>query len=401
MRILAVGSMYPPHHLGGYEVVWQGAMRHARDAGHQVRVLASDHAEPGAGPEQDPDVHRTLEWYWSWQDYEWRRLSPLDRLRLERRNAAQLQQHLREFRPDVVTWWPMGGMSLSLIDRARRADNPSVLVVHDDWLVYGPQVDAWMRLWSRWRRFLAPPASQLTGLATSFELGSDRILFNSRFMQRRAKQNGVPLNNAAVVSPGIDGRFQNAPPVREWRWQLLCVGRLDPQKGQDTAIEALEALPPETTLTIAGTGDPAYIQRLHAQATRLGAAERVEFIGSVDRDSMPQLISEADVVVFPVRWEEPWGLVPLEAMGIGRPVVATARGGSAEFLLDGENALVFEVDQSRQLAACVRRLGDDPALRRRLRQAGLATAANHTAEAFERRIVEEIEAASRGNRSRG
>src|SRR5437762_13678290 len=99
--------MYPPHHLGGYEVVWQGAMRRARESGHEVRVLASDHREPGVTGEDDPDVHRALEWYWSWEDYSERCLTPMQKLRLERANAQTLDQHLREFEPDVVTWWPM------------------------------------------------------------------------------------------------------------------------------------------------------------------------------------------------------------------------------------------------------------------------------------------------------
>jgi glycosyltransferase involved in cell wall biosynthesis len=73
-------------------------------------------------------------------------------------------------------------------------------------------------------------------------------------------------------------------------------------------------------------------------------------------------------------------------MGLGRPVIATARGGSAEYLRDEVNALVVAHDDPRAVAAAVERLADDPGLRARLREGGLATAAEHTAEAFHARV---------------
>lgn len=396
MRILAVGSMYPPHHKGGYELVWQGAMRRARAAGHEVRVVASDYRDPDVSEEDDPDVHRTLESYWSWEDYDFRRLNPLQRLRLERSNAAEFRRQLREFRPDVVTWWQMDGMSLALIEQARRSGLPSVLVVHDDWLVFAQLADRWHRLWIGRPRILARAAEVLTGISTRFRPeAADRVLFNSRFMRRRAEEQGIRLENAAVLSPGIDPRFRQPEPAAEaeWSWRMLCVGRIDRHKGVDTALAALPELPPQATLIIAGSGDESYLADLHAQVERLGVGDRVTFAGFVSGDSLPELFTVADVVVFPVRWEEPWGLVPLEAMGMGRPVVSTGRGGSVEYLRDGANALVFDVDDARSLANCVRRLGADPALRRQLRARGLETAAEHTAEAFEARIVDELELA--------
>src|SRR2546430_3898269 len=140
--------MYPPQHAGGYELAWQQAMQHAEAVGHRVRVLTTDHVEDPSRDEQDDDVHRTLRWYWDLTRYEFPRHSPLARLALERHNAVQLDRHLDEFRPDVVAWWSMGCMSLSLIERVRRAGIPAALVVHDDWLVYGWQRDQWTRMWS-------------------------------------------------------------------------------------------------------------------------------------------------------------------------------------------------------------------------------------------------------------
>src|SRR5258708_7305922 len=138
--------MYPPQYLGGYELIWQSAVAAERAAGHEVRVLTSD-LDLGADEPDDADVHRELRWYW--RDFEFPRLSLRERVRLERANAAVLDRHVEELQPDVVAWWAMGGMSLSLIERVRRAGLPAVALVIDDWLDYGPRVDAWVKLGAR------------------------------------------------------------------------------------------------------------------------------------------------------------------------------------------------------------------------------------------------------------
>jgi glycosyltransferase involved in cell wall biosynthesis len=390
MRILAIGNMYPPHHQGGYEVVWQAAMHAAREAGHTVRILTTDHREPGERPQEDPDVYRTLRWYWDWQAYEFPQLGPVARVRLERANARELRRHLTGFAPDLVSWWAMGSMSLSLIEQVRRRGLPAVFAVHDDWLGYGRAADRWTRMWHGRRLALAPLAERLLGLPTRVDVAAaGTLVFNSRFIRDRAAAAGVDVSRSEVVYPGIDERFLDPQPPRPWRWRLLYAGRLDRQKGVDTAVAALAHLPDEATLTIAGTGDAAY-----AAALRAAAGERLRFTGFLGPDGLRDVYADADAVLFPVRWEEPFGLVPLEAMGLGRPVVSTARGGSAEFLADGENALLVEPDDPAALADRLRRLAGDPALRERLRAGGLHTAQRHTLGGFARRMVEILEAAA-------
>jgi glycosyltransferase involved in cell wall biosynthesis len=83
--------------------------------------------------------------------------------------------------------------------------------------------------------------------------------------------------------------------------------------------------------------------------------------------------------------------VPLEAMARGRPVAATARGGSAEYLRDGENCVVFTPGDAGSLVSALRRLAGDQELRDRLREHGLATASEHTEARFNATVAAALE----------
>lgn len=393
MRVLAVGSMYPPHHMGGYELIWQSSVRHLRAAGHEVRVLASDYAAPVPPAEpEDPDVHRELRWYW--RDHGFPRFSWRERIALERHNAEVFDRHVAEFAPDVVSWWAMGGMSLSLIERARRAGLPAVGFVIDDWMLYGRQADRWLWPFTT-RPRLAAIAERRTGLPAAYRPGeAARWVFVSEATRRRALDQGFPLPDTAIEHAGIAPVFGEPSPPHDWSWRLLYVGRIEPRKGVDTAIKALRRLPDEARLDIAGDGDPGHLEELRALARRRGAADRVRFLGQRTAQELASDYAEADAAVFPSRWDEPWGLVPIEAMARGRPVVTTVRGGGAEYLRDGENCLAFDGDDAPGLAAAVERLARDPALRATLREGGLATAARFTAERYDRAVESELLAAS-------
>jgi glycosyltransferase involved in cell wall biosynthesis len=380
MRILTVGNMYPPHHQGGYELVWQVAVRYLRARGHEVRVLTSDHREPGAEEEQDEGVHRDLRWYW--RDHDFPRRGRLERYRLERANAATFELHVAKFRPDVVSWWAMGGMSLSLIERARRSGLSACAVVCDAWTLYGPEVDGWLRMFAG-RPGATALAERLGGTPASLDLPAlGPCLFLSNALLDDARREWPDLD-AEVHHRGPDrDLFPSAAPRPDFGWRLLYAGRVERRKGIATAIEALAELP-EATLEIYGRGDPEHLEELRAEAGRLGVADRVRF-GDGPREELAEVYARADAVVFPVAWPEPWGLVPLEAMSVGRPVVATGTGGSGEYLRDGENSLLFDPEAGAPaLAAVLQRLADEPELRERLRVGGEETVARLERDSFE------------------
>jgi glycosyltransferase involved in cell wall biosynthesis len=298
------------------------------------------------------------------------------RWQIERGNQAALARALEVTQPDVVSAWSMGAMSLGLLTTVIERGLPLVCMVCDDWMLYGPKVDAWMRLFTG-RPALAA-AARATGVPTRLpELGEHAThCFVSRSTRHRAEsRSGWTLRRAAVVYGGVDttGFRAAATDAPSWRWRLLYAGRIDERKGIETVIRSLAHLPSEATVRVQGRGDDAELARLHRIAGEAGVAERVSF-GVCERDELPAVYAAADVVVFPSTWEEPFGMVPIEAMASRRPVVATTVGGSAEFLADGANCLRFEPGDSASLAAAVTRLAEDDALRAALVRGGDATA---------------------------
>jgi glycosyltransferase involved in cell wall biosynthesis len=177
------------------------------------------------------------------------------------------------------------------------------------------------------------------------------------------------IDTSLFTSEGSDERRHDDA----WGWRLLYVGRIDRRKGIETVIRALAELPPAARLQIGGRGDAGERARLEVIASELRVADRVRFSESV-RAALPEIYRAADVVVFPPVWDEPFGLVPLEAMACRSPVVATGTGGSAEFLRDGENCLLFPANDHVALAAAIRRLAGDAPLRAHLVAGGQRTA---------------------------
>jgi D-inositol-3-phosphate glycosyltransferase len=189
---------------------------------------------------------------------------------------------------------------------------------------------------------------------------------------------GLPRLRMSVVPCGVDlHRFTAEGPKagRGARHRIVSVGRLVPRKGFATAIAALPGVP-DAELLIAGgpeqrrlAGDPEAC-RLQQLARRCGVDDRVHLLGQVSRDAMPALLRSADVVLC-TPWYEPFGIVPLEAMACGVPVVAAAVGGLTDTVVDGVTGELVPPKRPDVLAATLRRLLDDPAAREAYGVAGM------------------------------
>ena len=394
MRLLTVGNMYPPEHLGGYEVVWASAVEHLRARGHDVTVLTTDTRLHEDAPPDPSYVHRALRWHW--RDHVFVPATLRAAYEVERHNAGVLRSHLGD-EPDAVLWWAMGGMSLGLLGAVASAGIGAGAVVHDGWPVYGPLVDPWIQAPG-----VARGAGRLRGLPGRFAPEAvAKWSFNSAWLRDAVLERvaGIAADSCEVAPPGIDAeRFAAAPPG-EWGWRLACIGRVEPRKGLAVAIEALAKLPARASLTITGGGDSAHRGELEALAARLGLTQRVTFNGALP--DVAEAYTSADAVLFPVTWDEPFGLVPLEAMAAGRPVVATGTGGSAEYLRDAVNCLLSPPGDAVALAAAVSRLASDAELRAGLVAEGLTTSHAYPEAAFNQAIEDfarEVVAVSDGDR---
>jgi glycosyltransferase involved in cell wall biosynthesis len=177
----------------------------------------------------------------------------------------------------------------------------------------------------------------------------------------------VPRRTACVVPCGVDLRSfapDEVVKVRRERPRLLSIGRLVPRKGVDTAIHALRHVP-DAELLIAG-GPPAdlldedpEVRRLRRIAEKAGVADRTRFLGRVTRPDVPALMRSADLVVT-VPWYEPFGIVPLEAMACGVPVVASAVGGHLSTVVSGVTGLLVPPRRPAVLGKALRKLLADP-----------------------------------------
>jgi glycosyltransferase involved in cell wall biosynthesis len=152
--------------------------------------------------------------------------------------------------------------------------------------------------------------------------------------------------------------------------RILVVGRLVERKGIGNTIEALRWLP-EAELIVAGGPDASAldsdpeVRRLRAVAAQQGVSGRVCFRGRVERTALPALYRSADVVVC-APWYEPFGIVPVEAMACGVPVVASAVGGLIDTVVDGVTGLHVPPRSPERIAEAVIALTADEGLRRRL-----------------------------------
>ena len=203
-------------------------------------------------------------------------------------------------------------------------------------------------------------------------------------------------------------RFRPGPPPLALRTRLgfgdrdfvvLFCGRLDPDKGIHKLMEALALLPvPQIKLLIVGspffgrTQQSSFLRMLEQQARALG--NRVQFTGYIPNEDLPDYYRLADLVCVPTLVEEAAGLVAVEAMACGRPVLATRSGGMPEYL-EGSQAMLVERGENiaDQLAWSIRMLYEHPALCGEMGAAGAKRAKDFSVERYYNefvRIVQDV-----------
>ncbi|MCD2261158.1 glycosyltransferase [Dietzia aurantiaca] len=207
-----------------------------------------------------------------------------------------------------------------------------------------------------------------SGLVTD----SDLLTASCRDERRELLECGADTDRIHVIPCGVDldlfhpgAEADGLPPRRQGLRRVVSLGRMVPRKGIDMSIRALAGLP-DTELVIAGgperdalDRDPEGL-RLQVLARELGVADRVTFTGRLDRGAAAALLASADVVCI-TPWYEPFGMVPLETMASGRPLVGTAVGGLLDSVDDGVTGLLVSPGDEAATTEALRVLLDYPA----------------------------------------
>jgi glycosyltransferase involved in cell wall biosynthesis len=224
-----------------------------------------------------------------------------------------------------------------------------------------------------------------------------RVLTVSAYSRRRLTElYGRSASDIGVVPPAFDAARWRAAlaaatyPTDPERPTVLCVCRMYPRKDVANLLRATDILRrtvPGVRLELVGDG-PQRRELVHlARALRLD--DCVVFHGQVDFTSLVARYASCDVFCLPSR-QEGFGIVYLEAMAAGKPIVACAGTAAEEVLTDGMNGRLVPPGDPAALAAALRDLLADPALRARLGASGPATAATYQPTAVAGRLLEEL-----------
>lgn len=364
-KVLVLSWEYPPVLVGGLGQHVHALARHLVAQGHDVTVVCRQPTGTDAITQPTEDVI-------------------VEGVRVIR--VAEDPPHL-EFDHDLVAWVLAMGHAMTRAALALLRDwRPDVVHAHD-WLVAHPAIAlaehcgvplvATLHATEAGRHggWLTEPLNRQVHSAEWWLANRADALITCSTAMRVEVANlfGVPDERITVIHNGIEPQQWHVPRVRARAVRrrhrqgrmLLFVGRLEWEKGVQDLIAALPWIRmthPDAHLVVAGTGRHAVRLRQQAQETDLG--DCVNFVGHVPGTGLKELVAAADAVVIPSRYE-PFGLVALEAVAAGTPLVTSTAGGLGEVVINGVTGLSFMPGDFVGLAAAVRAVLDDPAAAQR------------------------------------
>jgi glycogen synthase len=407
MRILVISNFYPPHYIGGYELGCRDAVEALKARGHEVTVLTSSYGL--SKPESNQEIYR-----WLIEEIDWKSQgfikNILKLLKKEISNQRTLKRLLEKNRPDVVYVWNLTFTSFSLAFIARELGIPVCFYIFDHWLTNWEYEDRWYRLWYhnnnnifiRLGKRLLIFFLEIAGLLHGTILDLNHVQFASSFLKQAALQAGKPVADAKIIPWGIEtNHFPYNPSVHNPP-RLLFIGQIIPKKGVHTAIEAMKILVKkkgfdELTLTlVGGSKNLEYVDNLKNIVKTSGLEKNILFLDFVPHEKLLSIYQNHDIFLFPSVWDEPFGIVILEAMSCGLAVIGTATGGSREIIQADETAaLVFPKENAEACTAQIIRLLEDPSLLERIRKEGRHHVEekfrfDHTMDSIEKSLKEAI-----------
>lgn len=356
MRIAFLVHQYPPHEVGGTELLTQGLAERARRDGHQVLVICTAQTT-----EQDPAAWATFE----------EEVAGVRVRRLERNHGAapsivawehddpevgaRVTRLLATFAPDIVHVVHGLRLGATSIDACRVLGIPFVVTLCDFWflcprhtlltadgrLCDGPTDPDACSACVQDLHDVAPGPTVRAILDQRPERlracleGATTLVALSRFQRDVFLCHGYDPGRMTIMPHGIEVRQLEVAPDPGPRARLVCIAHLVAHKGQDVAIEALAArrgLDAELVLIGAPGADGDYVARVEALAA---SDPRVVLAGPVAPAEIGSVLARADALVLPARWYENDPLVVKAALHVGLPVIASRIGSLAEQVRDG------------------------------------------------------------------
>jgi glycosyltransferase involved in cell wall biosynthesis len=394
LRICLVSQEYPPGWVGGIGTQCRVKAQALAGRGHEVQVLtAGEDSGPSLTSREDEGVlvhelripggdHPVYRTETYWLGYTWTVLGALRSL------AEQTPFDVIDF-PDYAA----EGFAFQL---DRQDDDPTAVVVHlhGSLSMFAEQIG-----WPE-------PSERLHSVGTFMEdisiAAADRLIAASTSIAGlTALRSAIPEEDIDVVQGAVDtSMFEpgRRPRSADGEVGLVFVGNLAGNKGALTVIDAFAKLAPAhpgLSLTIAGTGDDEAVEQVSAHARSPELRDRLRPLGFVEHRDLPEVYRSADILVAPSQYEGGLGMVYLEAMACGLPVVATAAGGAREAIARGETGILLDHGDVGELVAALEVLLDDAPMRERMGAAGRARVERlfgverygaRVAEAYERAI---------------
>lgn len=369
MKLLHLNDHLAP--VGGVETYLTGLLPLLREQDHQVHVAYST----GDGTLQ-PDSHH---------------LPLMGSIRHEDRQAGRKEAAalFARLQPDVVHLH--GIQNLGVLEAAREY-GATVMHGHD----FRPICPAANFFFKRTRTECtrrAGPACYLQTLGrhcmTPRPLSAHYFLQRVSWVQEHCADFGrVMAPSKAAAARFLQAGFTNeqvrvnpyfcplppreAPRAEPARPCLTFLGRAAYNKGWDTFVRALGRLPASVHGLMVGGFDAAQREEIARLARESGCEDRLAVEGWAGRDAIRSIMERSTLLVFPSLWPETLGIVGLEALSQGVPVIASDIGGVREWLLPGETGLLAAPDDAAGIAAAATELLDSPALREAMGQRGLA-----------------------------
>lgn len=287
-------------------------------------------------------------------------------------NQTELPRHYQEHQASLI-FSPVPEMPLW---RGCR----TVVMVHDFIPLRFPR---WRSPLTNYFRFVVPQVlNQAVHIICNSQSTADDVM---RFCNVPAsKITPIPLAYDAEHFKPLDLPRQN---------YFLYIGRHDPYKGIEQAIDAFARLPKailnahDCEFWITGKPDPRFTNKLQARAVELGVSKRIKFLGYVPYQALPRLLNQALAFIFPSQWEG-FGLPIAEAMACGTPVITTRAGAIEE--VAGDAALYVEKGQPDKLTEAIISILEDSHLQHQLANKGMIQASQLSWEQTGRQTLAQL-----------